>query len=118
MSDSPETPDRKEKKLSEIDKRLKKFPSFRIALDSDCFLVQTCDLNVAAYLKVIGYEIVDLRPKGDRKTMEMWLKCKDQENPQSAAQDIVDFLNNRGQAGRYLEFSNARGDLIVTLRHF
>lgn len=77
------------------------------------------DLNTAAYLKILKYEIVDVRPKGDGRSIDIYFRCIDQENPaESTCQDIVDFYNNRGVAGRYNDYINARGDLVTMLKRF
>ena len=116
-AETPEEPQSKEQLLKESEKRFRKFPTLKIALDADQFMFLTNDINVAAYLKIIGTEIVDIRKKSE-KELDMWFKCPDQEQPWTIAQDVTDYVNNRGQSGRYQDFINARGDLISYLKHF
>lgn len=109
---------RKRAKLSEVQKDATQFKDMRLEVDNEeGALIVVSDLNVAAYLKIVGYQLFEARNSENAKVFEFVFKVLDPKNPQEAAQTILDFYNNKGIAGRYLDYTNAWKDLRTLMPH-
>ena len=106
--DSEKTPVKSSsrKKLGDIHPGAKRFKDLRFEVVDDEPLAITTDINLAAYFKgVLGFELHELRDTG--RFTEMVFKVPDPKNPTEAAEAALDFYNNKGIAGKYLEYTNA-----------
>ena len=97
-----------------------RFPNFKIVIENGTEnpMVVVSDLNIAAYLKILNYEIYDVR-KGNRQgQLDFYFKVLDANDPQEAARDILDFMNNRGRSGRYLDYTDSWKNLKSLMNQF
>ena len=103
------------------EKKHVRFPTFKLVVRTEypCPMVVVDDINVAAYLwKVCGYEMWDIQ-KGAREGMrDFYFKVLDPDDLERPAQDVLDFMNNRGKSGRYLDYTNGWKDLKSLLKQF
>ena len=95
-----------------------RFPNFQIVIEPDVEspLIVITDWNIASYLKTIHYEIYTVRKKSNGYS-EFYFKVRDADDPQEAARDIIDFMNNRGRGGMYLAFANNYKDIKSLASH-